>query len=136
MRQRNITRQRLNYLLANWGYWEAATSIGPKVSMLCGSAERAYAKDTSRHVWGGAEYVPRETPDNLQPVLAEKTESVLLKLSDQYQRVIVLRYARNLVPEQIAARLCMSRVMAEAILDAAIVAAWSELEDMTWARGL
>ena len=134
MRLSKITHQRLQYLLANWGTWEARERVGPMVSSVCGSAERAYVMNPRRHVWDGHVHVPRETPDDAD--LAEKTEKVLLQLDHRYQQVIVFWYARRLSLEDISVRMRLSRVSTEAILDAALVAVMSELEKMSWASGL
>lgn len=134
MSQRKITLPRMIYLLNNWGNWQAVERVGPMVSSLCGSAERGYASNPRRHVWDGQANVPRETPDDAD--LAEKTEQVLLRLERRYQQVIVFWYARRMSLEDISVHLRMSRVSAEAILDAALVAVMSELEEMSWANGL
>lgn len=134
MRLSKITHQRIQYLLVNWGNWETSERIGPMVSSVCGSAERAYVMNPRRHVWDVSSHVPRETPDDAD--LAEKTEQVLLRLDLRYQQVIVFRYARRLSLEDISVRMRMSRISAEAILDAALVAVMSELEEMSWASGL
>ena len=134
MKLSKITHQRLQYLLANWGAWEACERVGPMISSVCGSAERAYVMNPRRQVWDVNMHVPRETPDDAD--LAEKTEKVLLRLDHRYQQVIVFWYARRLSLEDISVRMRMSRVSAEAILDAALVAVMSELEEMSWANGL
>lgn len=134
MKTRNITRRRLEWLLENWGAWEANTNLGPAVSPLCGSAERAYASDTSRYVWDGRSTVPRETTDD--PLIAQKTEAALLRLPEKQKKIIVLRYARQMRPESMAQFMRMSVVSVDALLDAAIVSIWSELEGMSWASGI
>lgn len=134
MSQRKITRRRLEFLLENWGNWEADTRLGPAASKRCASAEREFASDSSRFVWDAGSTVPRETADD--PALAEKTEAVLIALDRPLQRVLVLRYARRLTPERMAAAMRMSRVSVEALLDTAVVAIWTELEDRAWAHGL
>ena len=136
MSQRKITLQRIIFLLDNWGCWESMERVGPMVSKVCGSAERAFVMNPRRHVWEGQAHVPRETPDEANIGLAEQNEQVLLRLDVRFQRVIMFRFARRLALEDIAERMRMSRVSALALLDSALVAVMSELENTSWASGL
>lgn len=134
MKQIRMTRQRLEYLMRNWGVWQRSLSrVGPSASLVCGSAERRYASDAERYVWEGRSTVPRETPDD--PVLAELTEEVVAQLVARHRRVIVERYVSEHSLRLVAARMGMSETTAEALLDAALADVMFRLEEASWASG-
>lgn len=125
---RAITRQRLEYLLENWGrYVTHGTPAGPQVSKRCGSAESEYANDPARYVWEGRAYVPRDT-GTLDEHLGERVERVAVTLPDDLQRVLLMRYAGNCTLVYIAMQVGMSLAQAEARLAAAQVQVWEKLE--------
>lgn len=135
MKPKKLTRQRLEYLLKNWGTWERSIGrVGPGARVVCGSAEARYAGDAERYVWEGTANVPRETPDD--PQLAERTEEILVRIPVHHQRMIVARYAREYSLQLLAAKWGMSQSTAEAQFEAALAAIWLELEETTWASGL
>lgn len=135
MSRRNITRQRLEYLLKNWGTWERSLArTGPGSRTVCGSAESRYASDSARYVWEGTVNVPRETPDDM--VLAELTEEALTTITVGDQQMLVARYAREYSVKLIAARMGMSVATAEARIDSAMLSVWRKLEETSWASGL
>jgi hypothetical protein len=134
MKDRKITRERLEYLLENWGkYVTVGAPVGPQVPTRCGSVESQYAADPSRYVWEGRAYVPRGTGD-MDESLAVLTEKAVLTLCDKYQHALVMRYGKGLTLVAIAMNARCSLPSAEAMIASATIAVWEHLESESWQK--
>lgn len=132
MADRKITRERLEYLLENWGrYVTSGAPVGPQIARECGSVERQWNDDPSRYVWEGRAYVSRGTSD-INVALALVVEEAVLTLAHKAQLSLVMRYGKNLTMVCIAMTVRCSLPVAEALVGGATIAVWEHLEATSW----
>lgn len=120
-----MTKERLKFLLENWGRWQRAAKVGPVASTRCASHEREYASDPSRYVWEGNARVPELEHDC---VLAEIVEDCVLTLPRMSQEVLVAAAVQERRPEEIARELRRSLEQTKSILQIAETQLDSALE--------
>lgn len=125
MAERNITRQRLEFLLENWGLFATTGEAIIRVPTQCGSVERRWNDNPSRFGHGERAYISRGTPDDGLGLVVERC---VLALEPRQQRALLLHYGHLYTSIRLAATLHISPAAVEALVATAAIAVWEMLE--------